>query len=96
MTTRDRVRGFAALGFGLGDDRGLFGERALGDGFQERFARWEVHVDGRAHDPRAASNLGHARLLVVAERIDGRVEDARDAAFGIRATPRPSSLCCVM
>jgi hypothetical protein len=93
---RERVRGFAALRLGLGDGRGRFGERALGDGFQERFASWEVHVDGRAHDARAASDLGHARLLVVAERVYRGVEDARDAAFGVRATPRPSSLCCLM
>jgi hypothetical protein len=93
---RERVRGFAALGFGLGDDRGRFGERALGHGFQERFASWEVHVDGRAHDPRAAGNLGHARLLVVAECVHRGVEDARDAAFGVRPTPRPSSLWCLM
>ena len=73
-----------------------FGERALGDSVQQRFAGREVHVDRRAHDPRAARNLGHARLLVVSECIDGSVEDARDAALGVRATPRPSSLCCLM
>ena len=93
---RERVRGVAALGFGRGDDGGDFGERALGDGFKQRLARREVHVDGRAHHPRSAGDLGHARLLVVAERVDGRVEDARDAAFGVRATARPSSLCCLM
>jgi hypothetical protein len=91
VTTRDRVRGFAALGFGLGDDRGRFGERALGDGFQERFARWEVHVDGRAHDARPAGDRGHARLLVLAEGVDGRVEDPGDAALGVRPAPRPGS-----
>ena len=73
-----------------------FGERALGDGLEQRLAGREVHVDGRAHDARAAGDLGHARLLVVAERVDGGVEDARDAAFGVRATPRPGSLCCLM
>ena len=68
------------------------GERALGDRVQERFASREVHVDGRAHDARAAGDLGHARVLVVAESVDRGVEDARDAAFGVRATPRPGSL----
>ena len=93
---RERVRGVAALGFGRGDDGGDFGERALGDGFQQRLAGGEVHVDGRAHDPRAAGDLGHARLLVLAEGVDGGVEDARDAAFGVRATPRPGSFCCCL
>ena len=93
---RERLRWVAALGFRRVDDGGHFVQRALGDGFQERLAGREVHVDGCAHDTRPASYLGHARLLVLAERVDGGVEDARDAAFGVRAAPRPSSLWCCL
>jgi hypothetical protein len=75
---------------------GSAGERALRDGFHERFAGWEMHVDGGANHARAASNLGHARLLVLAEGVDGGVEDARDAAFGVRAPTRRSRVGALM
>ena len=93
----ERVRGVAALGLRRGDDGGDLGERTLGDGFQQRFAGGEVHVDGRPHDPCPAGDLGHARLRVLAESVDRRVEDARDTALRVRAPARPVSFPgCVM
>jgi hypothetical protein len=43
------------------------------------------------YDPRAAAISAMLASWSSAERVDRSVEDARDAAFGVRATPRPSS-----
>ena len=64
------------------------GDRAAGDGLEQRLAGREVHVDRRAHDARAAGDLGHAGLGVARQRVDGGVEDPVDAALGIRAAAR--------
>ena len=85
---RERFGGSAAVWLGGVDDVRDFGDRSVGDGFEQRFAGGEVHVDGGAHDARAASDLGHAGFGVARQRVDGGVEDAGDAALGVRAPTR--------
>jgi hypothetical protein len=76
----------APCGFGRFDRCGDVGDRALGDGFDQGLAGGEVHVDGGSHDACAASDLGHAGLGIARQRVQGRVEDAVNAALRVGAS----------
>ena len=70
--------------------------RVLHDGVEQRLAGREVHVDGRAHDPGAASDLGHAGIGIARQRFEGGVDDGGDAALGVRpAAFRGGRSACV-
>jgi hypothetical protein len=44
-----------------------------------------VGVDGLASDARGLGDLAHARLRTIGQDPDRRVEDRREAAFGVGA-----------
>ena len=79
----ERVRGIATRGLDCLDRVGHVGDRALRDGFDQVLAGGEVDVDRRSHDAGAASDRGHAGLGIARQRIEGRVEDAVDAALRV-------------
>ena len=78
-----RVGGFAVAGVRGAERVGGLGDRAVGDGRDQRLAGGEVDVDGGAHDARAASDLGHAGVGIARERVDGGVQDRGHAAVGV-------------
>ena len=88
----ERLGGLPPIGLGRRDDRGGLRERPISDRLEQHLARREVHVDRRAHDPCATSDLRHARVLIVSERVDRGVEDARDAALGVGSPARRGSV----
>ena len=81
----ERLACLAPLRLGGVDRRQRLRQRALGDRVQQRLARAEVRVDGLAGDPRRLGDLAHPRLGPVGQDGHGRVEDRRDAAFGVGA-----------
>src|SRR3954451_24739780 len=83
-----RFHGVAVGGFGGVDGLRDLGDRAFGDGGDERFAGREVHVDRRADHARPASDLGHAGVGIARQRREGGVKDAVEAALRVGAAGR--------
>src|SRR3954454_8982213 len=79
----ERLDRITTVRLGGCDRAGHVPDGVVGNGFDQRITGGEVRVDRRTYDAGLARDLGHARIGVAGEAVDGRVEDQGNVARGI-------------